>query len=81
MSLLSQREIADYLSVVDKVPEKQREKIRQLLEMDRVQRCQESFLSQDLELADRKAVEAQTWLIEVRWALKVKREWEDQKQR
>ena len=44
MSLLSQREIADYLSVVDKVPEKQREKIRQLLEMDRVQRCQESFL-------------------------------------
>ena len=43
MSLLSQREIADYLSVVDKVPEKQRKKIRQLLEMDRVQRCQESF--------------------------------------
>jgi len=41
----------------------------------------EAFLSQDLELADKKAVEAQTWLIEVRWALKVKREWEDQKQR
>ena len=44
MSLLSNREIAGYLGVVDRVPEKERVKIRQLLEFDRIQRCQESFL-------------------------------------
>lgn len=44
MSLLSQTELAGYLRVVDKVPEKERLKIKQLLEFDRVQRCQESFL-------------------------------------
>ena len=33
-----------------------------------------AFLEQDLILADKKAVEAQTWLIEARWALKVERE-------
>lgn len=33
-----------------------------------------AFLEQDLETADKKAVEAQTWLIEARWALKVERE-------
>ncbi len=32
MSLLSNREIAGYLGVVDRVPEKERVKIRQLLE-------------------------------------------------
>lgn len=44
MSLLSQKELAGYLEIVDKVPEKERGKIRQLLEFDRVQRCQDSFL-------------------------------------
>lgn len=34
----------------------------------------EAFLNQDLELADQKAIEAGRWLLEVRWALKVKRE-------
>lgn len=33
-----------------------------------------AFLEQDLETADKKAVEAQTWLIEARWALKLERE-------
>lgn len=44
MGLLSQQEVAGYLAVVDRVPEGERVKIRQLLEFDRVQRCQESFL-------------------------------------
>ena len=44
MSLLSQKEISAYLSIVDKVSPKERLKISQLLEHDRVQRCQESFL-------------------------------------
>ena len=44
MSLLSQAEIAGYLSVVDRVPEKERVKVRRLLEMDRVERCRESYL-------------------------------------
>ena len=44
MSLLSQKEIAGYLSIVDKVPEKERVKIRKLLELDSVERCKESYL-------------------------------------
>ena len=44
MSLLSQAEIAGYLSIVDRVPEKERVKVRRLLEMDRVERCRESYL-------------------------------------
>lgn len=44
MSLLSQEEIKGYLSIVDKVPEKEMLKIKQLLEFDRVERCRESFL-------------------------------------
>lgn len=44
MSLLTQTEVAEYLSVVDKVPAVQRKKILQLLELDRVERCKESYL-------------------------------------
>lgn len=44
MSLLTKTEIAGYLSLVDKVPAAERSKIQTLLEMDRVQRCRESFL-------------------------------------
>ena len=43
MSLLSQKEIAGYLSIVDKVPEKERVKIRKLLELDSVERCKEAY--------------------------------------
>jgi predicted phage terminase large subunit-like protein len=42
--MLSQKDLAKYLAVVDKVPEKERLKIRQLLEFDRVERCRDSFL-------------------------------------
>ena len=44
MSLLTKQEIAGYLALVDKVPSAERGKIQALLEMDRVQRCRESFL-------------------------------------
>lgn len=42
--LLTQKELKGYLSVVDKVPEGERKKIHALLEMDRVERCRESFI-------------------------------------
>ena len=48
MSLLSQAEIAGYLSVVDRVPEKERVKVRRLLEMDRVERCRGFVLAVDI---------------------------------
>lgn len=44
MTLLSKQEIKQYLSIVDRVPEVERNKIFALLEMDRVQRCREDFL-------------------------------------
>lgn len=44
MSLLTQKEVGEYLSVVDKVPAAQRKKILQLLELDRIERCRESYL-------------------------------------
>jgi len=44
MSLLTKKEIAGYLSIVDKVPETERNKIFALMEMDRVERCRESYL-------------------------------------
>jgi len=44
VSLLTKQEIAGYLSLVDRVPAAERVKIQALLEMDRVQRCRESFL-------------------------------------
>ena len=44
MTLLSKQEISQFLSVIDKVSEAERNKIHALLEMDRVQRCRESFL-------------------------------------
>ena len=44
MTLLSKQEIGQYLAVVDKVPEVERNKIFALLEMDRVERCRESYL-------------------------------------
>jgi predicted phage terminase large subunit-like protein len=44
MTLLSRQEITSYLQIVDKVSEGDRKKIKALLEMDRVQRCRESFL-------------------------------------
>ena len=44
MTLLTAKEIAGYLSIVDKVPDTERAKINTLLEMDRVEKCRESFL-------------------------------------
>ena len=44
MTLLSKAELSSYLSVVDKVPANEREKIMALLEFDRLERCRESFL-------------------------------------
>lgn len=44
MTLLSKQELTSYLQIVDKVSEVDRKKIKALLEMDRVQRCRESFL-------------------------------------
>jgi predicted phage terminase large subunit-like protein len=44
MTLLTTKEISDYLAVVDQVPDAERAKITTLLEMDRVERCRESFL-------------------------------------
>jgi predicted phage terminase large subunit-like protein len=42
--MLTRDEMKGYLSIVDKVPPQEREKIMALLEMDRVSRCRESFL-------------------------------------
>ena len=44
MTLLTKKEIEQYLAAVDQVPEAQRAKIFQLLDMDRVHRCKDSFL-------------------------------------
>lgn len=44
MTLLTHKEVQDYLSIVDKVPAAERVKITTLLEMDRIERCKESFL-------------------------------------
>ena len=44
MTLLTHKEVQDYLSIVDKVPAAERMKITALLEMDKVERCKESFL-------------------------------------
>ena len=44
MSLLTREEIIGYLKVTDSVPEDERAKIYQLLELDRVERCRENFL-------------------------------------
>lgn len=42
--LLSKQEIEKYLSAVDKLPESERAKVHALLELDRLQRCKDSFL-------------------------------------
>jgi len=44
MTLLTRTEIANYLKIVDKVPLQQRQQIKDLLELDRVERCRESYL-------------------------------------
>jgi predicted phage terminase large subunit-like protein len=44
MTLLTKAEISQYLAVVDSVPEAERNKIFALLEMDRVERCRDSYL-------------------------------------
>ena len=44
MSLLTKNEINSYLKVLDKLPLAEQNKVRQLLELDRVERCRESFL-------------------------------------
>jgi predicted phage terminase large subunit-like protein len=44
MSMLTRQEMDGYIAIVDRVPQKEREKIMALLEMDRVSRCQDSFL-------------------------------------
>ena len=44
MTLLTTQEIKGYLDIVDKMPEAERGKITALLEMDRVEKCRDSFL-------------------------------------
>ncbi len=44
MKLLSNKELAGYLAAVEKLPEVERKKVQALLEMDRIERCRESFL-------------------------------------
>ena len=44
MTLLTKSEISQYLAVVDSVPEAERNKIFALLEMDRIERCKDSYL-------------------------------------
>lgn len=44
MSLLTKNEINSYLKVLDKLPLAEQNKVRQLLELDRVERCRESFI-------------------------------------
>ena len=44
MSLLTKEEIAKYQLVVNRLPEAERQKVYALLELDRVERCRNSFL-------------------------------------
>ena len=44
MTLLTKKEIADYVAIADKLPEAERNKVYALLEMDRIERCKESYL-------------------------------------
>ena len=44
MSLLTKNEIGSYLKAMDRMPIAEQNKVRQLLELDRVERCRESFL-------------------------------------
>jgi predicted phage terminase large subunit-like protein len=44
MSLLTKNEIGSYLKAMDRMPVAEQNKVRQLLELDRVERCRESFL-------------------------------------
>jgi predicted phage terminase large subunit-like protein len=44
VSLLTREEIIGYLKVTDSVPADERDKIYQLLELDRVERCKDNFL-------------------------------------
>lgn len=44
MTLLTKKELSEYMSLVDKIPEAERKKIFALLDMDRVEKCQDSFL-------------------------------------
>jgi predicted phage terminase large subunit-like protein len=44
MSLLTKNEINSYLKAMDRLPVAEQNKVRQLLELDRVERCKESFL-------------------------------------
>lgn len=44
MSLLTRDEVEKYLRVVNRLPDAERQKVLALLEMDRVERCKDSFL-------------------------------------
>lgn len=44
MTLLSKTEIAEYLRISDQLPEIERKKIAALLDLDRTERCRDSFL-------------------------------------
>ena len=44
MSLLTREEVLDYLKLAESLPNEERAKVKLLLEMDRVQRCQENYL-------------------------------------
>jgi len=44
VTLLTRTEIGEYLSIVDTLPEAERNKVYRLLELDRVERCRENYL-------------------------------------
>ena len=44
MSLLTRDEVHGYLDLLDRVSPAEQKKVYQLLEIDRIQRCQDSFL-------------------------------------
>jgi len=44
VTLLTKSEIGGYLSIVDTLPEAERNKVYRLLELDRVERCRENYL-------------------------------------
>ena len=44
MSLLTRKEIEGYMEMADTAPPAERAKVKLLLEMDRVERCKESFV-------------------------------------
>jgi predicted phage terminase large subunit-like protein len=44
MSYLTREEVMNYIRILDTLPVEEKEKVRQLLEFDRIERCRESFI-------------------------------------